>query len=450
MMNDVAYTKVMEQVGANRQQMLIFVHSRKETGKTARYIRDKALELETIGQILRSDAASREILNVEADSVNDGDLKDLLPYGFGIHHAGMNRVDRSVVEDLFAQGNIQVLVCTATLAWGVNLPAHAVVIKGTQIYSPEKGSWVELSPQDVLQMLGRAGRPQYDSWGEGIIITTQSEMQYYLSLMNQQLPIESQFISKMADNLNAEVVLGNVRTRDEGVEWLGYSYLFVRMLRSPGLYSVGAEYEDDEALEQKRVDLVHSAATVLERSKLVKYDRKTGRLQATELGRIASHYYITHGSMLTYNHHMQPSITPIELFRVFALSDEFRYIPVRQDEKLELAKLLGRVPIPVKEGIEEPQAKINVLLQAYISRLRLDGLALMADLVYVTQSAGRILRAMFEIALKKGWASVAKTALDLCKMAERRMWPTMTPLRQFPACPRDVLQKAERMDVAWA
>ena len=135
---------------------------------------------------------------------------------------------------------------------------------------------------------------------------------------------------------------------------------------------------------------------------------------------------------------------------MFALSDEFRYIPVRQDEKLELAKLLGRVPIPVKEGIEEPQAKINVLLQAYISRLRLDGLALMADLVYVTQSAGRILRAMFEIALKKGWASVAKTALDLCKMAERRMWPTMTPLRQFPACPRDVLQKAERMDVAWA
>lgn len=451
-MNDVCYTKVMEQVGKNRQQMLIFVHSRKETAKTAKYIRDKALELETIGQILRSDAGTREILTEEANGVTDRDLKDIMPYGFGIHHAGMSRADRTSVEDLFADGSLQVLVCTATLAWGVNLPAHTVVIKGTQIYSPEKGSWVELSPQDVLQMLGRAGRPQYDTFGEGIIITTQTEMQYYLSLMNQQLPIESQFISKLADNLNAEIVLGNVRSRDEAVEWLGYTYLFVRMLKSPGLYSVGAEYEDDNALEQKRVDLVHSAATVLERSSLVKYEKKTGKLQATELGRIASHYYITHTSMLTYNHHIQPMITPIELFRVFSLSDEFKFIPVRQDEKLELAKLLGRVPIPVKESIEEPHCKINVLLQAYISRLKLEGLALMADLVYVTQSAGRILRAIFEICLKKGWASVAKTALDLCKMAERRMWPTMTPLRQYPPsmCTRDIITKTEKIDVPWS
>ncbi|KAI9745256.1 MAG: DEIH-box ATPase [Claussenomyces sp. TS43310] len=449
-MNDVTYTKVLEHVGKNRNQMIIFVHSRKETAKTARYVRDKALEEETIGQILRSDAGSREALTSEAESVNDRDLKDLLPYGFGIHHAGMTRPDRTSVEDLFNDGLIQVLVCTATLAWGVNLPAHTVIIKGTQIYSPEKGSWVELSPQDVLQMLGRAGRPQYDTYGEGIIITTQSEMQYYLSLLNQQLPIESQFVSRLADNLNAEVVLGNVRSRDEGVEWLGYTYLFVRMLRSPGLYSVGADYEEDNALEQKRVDLIHSAATVLEKSNLVKYDKRSGKVQATELGRIASHYYITHSSMLTYNHHIQPSITPIELFRVFALSDEFKYIPVRQDEKLELAKLLGRVPIPVKESIEEPHAKINVLLQAYISRLKLEGLALMADLVYVTQSAGRILRAIFEITLKKGWASVAKLALELCKMAEKRMWPTMTPLRQFPGCPRDIVQKAERIDVPWS
>ena len=301
-------------------------------------------------------------------------------------------------------------------------------------------------------MLGRAGRPQYDNFGNGIIVTTQSEMQYYLSLMNQQLPIESQFVGKLANNLNAEIVLGNVRRRDEGVEWLGlgYSYLFVRMLRSPALYQVGVDYDEDETLEQKRVDLIHSAAAVLEKASLVKYDKKTGRFQSTDLGRIASHYYITHNSMLTYNMHIQPSVSPIELFRVFALSDEFKYIPVRQDEKLELAKLLGRVPIPVKETIDEPHCKINVLLQAYVSRLKLEGLALMADLVYVTQSAGRILRAMFKIALKKGWSGVAKDALDLCKMAEKRMWPTITPLRQFPECSADVIKKAERIDVPWS
>ena len=449
-MNDITYNKVIEHVGTHRNQMLIFVHSRKETAKTARYIRDKALEMETINQILKHDSGSREALNESAGQTSDNDLKDLLPYGFGIHHAGMSRIDRAEVEDLFSSGLIQVLVCTATLAWGVNLPAHTVVIKGTQVYSPEKGSWVELSPQDVLQMLGRAGRPQFDTYGEGIIITSQGEMQYYLSLLNQQLPIESQFASRLVDNLNAEIVLGNVRSRDEGVEWLGYTYLFVRMLRSPGLYSVGADYEDDEALEQKRVDLIHSAAAVLKKSNLITYDEKSGKLKATELGRIASHYYITYGSMDTYNKLIQPSITTIELFRVFALSAEFKYIPVRQDEKLELAKLLGRVPIPVKESIEEPHAKINVLLQAYISRLKLEGLALMADMVYVTQSAGRILRAIFEITLQKGWSSVCKTALDLCKMAEKRMWPTMTPLRQFPRCSRDIVAKAERIDVPWS
>lgn len=448
-MNDVCYTKTLEQVGQNKQQMLIFVHSRKETAKTAKYIRDKALENDTIGQILRTDGATREILKDESDGVSNADLKDVLPYGFGIHHAGMTRADRNSVEDLFSDGHIQVLVCTATLAWGVNLPAHTVIIKGTQVYSPEKGSWVELSPQDVLQMLGRAGRPQYDTYGEGIIITSQGELQYYLSLLNQQLPIESQFATRLADNLNAEIVLGNVRTRDEGVEWLGYTYLFVRMLRSPALYQVGPEYDEDETLEQRRVDLIHSAALVLEQASLVKYEKKTGRLQSTELGRIASHYYITHNSMLTYNRNIQPSVSPIELFRVFALSEEFKYIPVRQDEKLELAKLLGRVPIPVKETIDEPQCKINVLLQAYISRLKLDGLALMADLVYVTQSAGRILRAIFEIALKKGWSGVAMDALALCKTAEKRMWPTMSPLRQFPECSPDIVKKAERIDVPW-
>jgi replicative superfamily II helicase len=47
----------------------------------------------------------------------------------------------------------QVLVSTATLAWGVNLPAHTVIIKGTQVYNPEKGRWVELGALDVLQVL---------------------------------------------------------------------------------------------------------------------------------------------------------------------------------------------------------------------------------------------------------------------------------------------------------
>ena len=128
---------------------------------------------------------------------------------------GMARIDRTLVEDLFEDGHIQVLVSTSTLAWGVNLPAHTVIIKGTQVYNPEKGSWVELGALDVLQMLGRAGRPQYDTKGEGILVTNHSELQFYLSLLNQQLPVESQMVAKLPDMLNAELVLGTVQVTED-------------------------------------------------------------------------------------------------------------------------------------------------------------------------------------------------------------------------------------------
>lgn len=76
---------------------------------------------------------------------------------------------------------------TATLAWGVNLPAQTVIIKGTQVYNPQKGCWTEIGPLDIMQMMGRAGRPQHNALGKGILITHNTELQYYLSLMNQQV-----------------------------------------------------------------------------------------------------------------------------------------------------------------------------------------------------------------------------------------------------------------------
>ena len=333
--NEIVYNKV--EAFAGKQQVIIFVHSRKETSKTARMLREMAIEKDKLGLFLHEDAASREILRSEAEKedLKNVDLQELLPYGFGIHHAGMKPYERALVEALFAAGHIKVLVSTATLAWGVNLPAHAVIIKGTQIYNPEKGRWVELSPQDVMQMIGRAGRPQYDTFGEGILITTNSELQYYLSLLNQQLPIESQFISKLADNLNAEIVQGTVTTRDEAVDWLGYTYLFVRMLRAPSVYSVPVdELDSDPTLRQQRLDLIHAAAVQLDKTSLIKYDRKSGRFLSTELGRISSHYYISHTTMANFNTHLKPSMTEIELLRVFSVADEFKFIPVREEEKV--------------------------------------------------------------------------------------------------------------------
>lgn len=449
LMNEIVYEKVMEHAGKN--QVLVFVHSRKETGKTARAIRDLCLEKDTLGSFLREGSASTEVLRTEAEQVkNNLELKDLLPYGFAIHHAGMTRVDRTLVEDLFADRHIQVLVSTATLAWGVNLPAHTVIIKGTQIYNPEKGRWVELGALDVMQMLGRAGRPQYDSKGEGVLITNHSELQYYLSLMNEQLPIESQFVRKLADNLNAEIVLGTVQNVKEAVEWLGYTYLYIRMLRNPAVYGISQDQlKEDQWLQQRRKDLVHTAALVLDKHNLIKYDKRSGGFQVTELGRIASHFYVSHETIATYNQLLKQTLSEIELFRVFSLSGEFRNITVREEEKIELLKLLERVPIPIKESIEEPSAKVNVLLQAYISNLKLDGFALMADMVYITQSAGRLLRAIFEIVLHRGWAQLAEKTLALCKMVDKRMWQSMCPLRQFKKISEEVIKRIEKKNFPW-
>lgn len=63
------------------------------------------------------------------------------------------------MEASFIQGSIMVVVSTSTLAVGVNLPAHTVVVLGTQQYSTGVGMQ-DYSDLDVIQMIGRAGRPQ--------------------------------------------------------------------------------------------------------------------------------------------------------------------------------------------------------------------------------------------------------------------------------------------------
>lgn len=66
------------------------------------------------------------------------------------------------------------------------------------------------------------------------------------------------------------------------------------------------------------------------------------KFQVTDLGQVASHYYVSYTSMNIYNDHLKPSTTEIDLLRIFSLSSEFKYITVREEEKEELEKLLDR------------------------------------------------------------------------------------------------------------
>lgn len=64
----------------------------------------------------------------------------------------------------------QVLIATATLAWGVNFPAHLVVVKGTEYYDGKVKRYVDMPITDILQMMGHAGRPQFDNQGIAVVL----------------------------------------------------------------------------------------------------------------------------------------------------------------------------------------------------------------------------------------------------------------------------------------
>lgn len=99
------------------------------------------------------------------------------------------------------------------------------------------------------------------------------------------------------------------------------------------------------------------------RAGLIKYERKSGHFQPTELGRIASHYYCTYETMQSYNQLLKPTLGEIELFRVFSLSAEFKHIAVRDEEKLELHKLMERVR--EDNRIQIDQIKWNSVTKSY-------------------------------------------------------------------------------------
>ena len=98
----------------------------------------------------------------------------------------------------------------------MNLPAYCVIIKGTDIYEPNKGQ-SNLSILDVQQIFGRAGRPQFDTQGCAILITDHAKVSQYLGQLNSASNIESQLFSFLKEALNAEIALGNISSQFEAL-----------------------------------------------------------------------------------------------------------------------------------------------------------------------------------------------------------------------------------------
>ncbi len=104
---------------------LVFVSSRKACQQAADQIRKQYVEA-LAGTQPPPWPKPTEKLRAE-----DKGLGTLLPYGIGIHHAGMSSQDKFTVERNFHDATLSVVVCTTTLAVGVNLPARVVIVRGT-------------------------------------------------------------------------------------------------------------------------------------------------------------------------------------------------------------------------------------------------------------------------------------------------------------------------------
>ena len=158
-MNNICYDEVLDSLRRG-YQVMVFVHSRKDTGGTARALAEIAgragtLETHFLPSNNCEENSAYSKYNPLVNKSRNRELQQHFVNGMGIHHAGMLRPDRKLSENMFAAGAIKVLCCTATLAWGVNLPAHTVIIKGTEVYNPEKGGIVDLSILDVMQIFGK-------------------------------------------------------------------------------------------------------------------------------------------------------------------------------------------------------------------------------------------------------------------------------------------------------
>ena len=449
-MDEVTYERARDAVRAGHQVM-VFVHARRDTVRTAMSLRDRAAKENNSGCF---ECADRDLHAKYAhlmEKSRNHEMRELFSSGLSIHNAGMLRPDRSLVEQAFAAGAVRVLFCTATLAWGVNLPAHTVICKGTDVYDPQKGGFVDLSMLDVMQIFGRAGRPQFDTSGDATLITSHAALPRYLAKLAHAAPMESSFIQRLGDHLNAEVAAGTVTSIREGAAWLSYTFLHVRMLKSPIAYGLKHEQkETDPLLEQARMKKIKEAAVQLDANRMLRYDPRSGNLAATELGRVASHFYLRHESIEAFNDKLKPALVPhiddAGALSILCSATEFEELRVRPEELAELDRLKAIAPLKLIAPVEDPSGKAAVLLQAYISQHKCSAFTLISDCNYVAQNGARVARALFEIALRNGWPTLAERMLALTKAIDNRVWWFQTPLRQLdmrPPLPPDALRNLE-------
>ena len=218
---------------------------------------------------------SQEILNLNEQTELVKNLATLVKKGVAFHHAGLNQKCRETVESEFRNGKIKLLASTPTLAAGVNLPARRVIISNINRYDAKIGVNKPISVLEYKQLCGRAGRPQYDKFGEAIIIGNSNSddlLDYYVNGTPEPI------LSKLTDDRALRTHVLSLISSSPGIKKDEMLNFFAETLAGSQIRKPTIKFKIQITLDY------------LELEDLIK--EKGGRFVATEFGKKTSMLYI--------------------------------------------------------------------------------------------------------------------------------------------------------------
>ncbi len=196
-------------------QSLVFAETRTRSKSLATKAADIISQILEKKELKELEKTSKKILSENEHTELVKTLAILVKKGVAFHHAGLNQNCRTIIETEFRKGTIKLLSSTPTLAAGVNLPARRVVISSVNRYNAKVGANRPISILEYKQLCGRAGRPQYDDYGESIIVgngNTEDLIEHYIN--GEPEPI----VSKITDDKSLRTHILSVVVTHPGIK----------------------------------------------------------------------------------------------------------------------------------------------------------------------------------------------------------------------------------------
>lgn len=378
------------------------------------------------------------------ERVGDAAVRHALGYGVAILHETQDPEEQKVSRLLFDSGAAQVLVATAPMAWGLTSAARLVVIMGTQYYDVSGQGTNDYSITDLLQMMGRASRPNIDDTGVCVLMCHGPRKEYYKKFLFEPLPVESHLDHFLHDHLAAEVVTRTVQNKQDAVDYLTWTLYYRRLAQNPNYYNMtGVSHRH---ISDHLSELVERVLADLEQSKVIAIEDEMD-LEPANLGMIAAYYYIAYTTIELFAASLSAKTKLKGLLEILSSASEYDDVFIRPGEEKAVQRMLAHAPLAVdKPKYTDPHTKVNALIQAHFSQSHLNP-DLGADLRAVVGKAPRLLQAMVDVVSSSGWLNPALAAMEMSQMMTQGMWQRDPVLMQVPHITRDMAESCAEKGV---